>query len=99
MSADLGLSLTQTNAIWSAAIVGQYASAALFGHIADTYGPRPLSLLASVLFGAGYILMARTESSAIAHRHAEGQFASSQRANFIAMAAYFVLVGTGVAAR
>ncbi|MCO5584992.1 hypothetical protein L7F22_038924 [Adiantum nelumboides] len=98
MSADLGLNLTQTNAIWSAAILGQYASAAIFGHIADTYGPRPLSLMASILFGVGYVLMAHTESDAISHQQSSSPSSHSNRANFVAMAAYFVLVGTGVAA-
>lgn len=98
MSADLGLSLTQTNVIWSAAILGQYASAAIFGHIADTYGPRPLSLMASILFGVGYVLMAHTENDAISHQNSATAPSNSNRANFIAMAAYFVLVGTGVAA-
>lgn len=98
MSADLGLSLTQTNAIWSAAILGQYASAAIFGHIADTYGPRPLSFMASILFGVGYVLMAHTEKNAISHQNSSSTSSNSNRANFVAMAAYFVLVGTGVAA-
>lgn len=86
---DLGLSLTETNAIWSAAVVGQYASSVLMGSISDAYGPRPLSLLAALLFGGGYFLMAQTERS----------YSGSHRESFIAMAMFFVLVGAGVAAR
>lgn len=92
MAADLGLSLLQTNAIWSAAVIGQYASAALIGSLSDTYGPRPVSLLASVLFGAGYLLMARTEKKAIVQN-------TDKQTAFVSMVLYFVLVGTGVAAR
>lgn len=86
---DLGLSLTETNVIWSAAVVGQYTSSALMGSISDKYGPRPLSLLAALLFGGGYFLMAQTERGII----------HSQNASFIAMALFFLLVGAGVAAR
>lgn len=100
MASDLGLSLTQTNAVWSGAVVGQYASAAFIGSLADTYGPKPVSFLGAILFGAGYILMARTERNAILRKQTpQVDHDSTQQAAFVAMTAYFVLVGTGVAAR
>ena len=69
--------------------MGQYASSAFMGSISDQHGPRPLSLLAALLFGGGYFLMAQTE---------RGVFSSHEQ-SFIAMALFFVLVGAGVAAR
>lgn len=94
------MTLTETNAIWSAAIVGQYASSAFMGSISDNYGPRPLSLLASLLFGAGYLLMAKTERGAILARLSSSETESQpHNAAFVAMAVFFILVGAGVAAR
>ncbi|UZJ54402.1 hypothetical protein CBS101457_003722 [Exobasidium rhododendri] len=97
IGADLGLTLTETNAIWASAVVGQYASSAFMGSISDNYGPRPLSLLAALLFGAGYFLMAKTEQSAMLS-NASGASNQPHTTAFIAMAVFFVLVGAGVAA-
>lgn len=66
------------------------------GAISDQYGPRPLSLLAALLFGGGYFLMAQTERGAV---QSAINTAQSHNVAFVAMAAFFVLVGSGVAAR
>jgi MFS family permease len=67
------------------------------GSISDNYGPRPLSLLAAILFGAGYLLMAETERGAMISGLSTKE--RSHSAAFVAMAVFFVLVGAGVAAR
>jgi len=68
------------------------------GSISDNYGPRPLSLLAALLFGAGYFLMAKTERGAMLS-NASGSVVQPHNTAFVAMAVFFVLVGAGVAAR
>lgn len=101
LTRDLGLSLLQTNSIWGGAVFGQYFSASLMGHLGDTYGPRPLALIASVLFGTGYLLMAHTEWAAVDSQRRLSPQANDQRAAgtaVVALTAYFVLVGAGVAA-
>jgi MFS family permease len=95
---DLGLTLTETNAIWGGAVFGQYVSSAFMGSISDNYGPKPLSLLAAVLFGAGYFLMAKTEQGAMLSNASTSEVQSHTTA-FVGMAIFFVLVGAGVAAR
>lgn len=50
----------QVNAISIAAEMGLYLLVPLFGYLCDRYSPAPLSLLASLLFGAGYVLAAVT---------------------------------------
>ncbi|BGP01198.1 putative transporter MCH1 [Rhodotorula toruloides] len=50
----LHLSSSQLNIVASAAILGEYASAAGFGALADRRGPGAVSFAAAVLFGVGF---------------------------------------------
>lgn len=86
---------------------GQYFSASLMGHLGDTYGPRPLALIAAFLFGTGYVLMAHTEYTALQVRgqHEQpqqsgdgGDLRGAASSAVAALTFYFVLVGAGVAA-
>jgi MFS family permease len=54
----LHYSQSAVNIISIVAELGMYLPVPLFGYLCDRYGPRPLSLLAGALFGAGYLLAA-----------------------------------------
>ncbi|MDI1486594.1 MAG: putative monocarboxylate transporter mch1 [Ramalina farinacea] len=56
----LKYSQAQVNSISVAAELAMYLPIPLFGWFCDRYGPRPLSLVAALLFGAGYLLAALT---------------------------------------
>ncbi|PWN43488.1 MFS general substrate transporter [Ceraceosorus guamensis] len=109
LTRDLGLSLTQTNAIWAGAVLGEYITAGPWGALADARGPRPLCISAALLFGAGYALMAGADAEALrARMNATEGAAILQSALAIddtkaaqaagLMMGYFLLVGAGVAA-
>ena len=95
------------------AVLGEYISAAFWGALADSYGPRPLSFAAAICFGAGYSLMAHGDARAIRQKQHDGLdmriadslaggLGISQRdwvpTGYGALTFYFVLVGVGVAA-
>ncbi|CEH15531.1 TRANSPORTER MCH1-RELATED [Ceraceosorus bombacis] len=109
LTRDLGLSLTQTNAIWAGAVLGEYITAGPWGALADARGPRPLCISAALLFGAGYALMAGADAEALRARMnategaailqsalARDETKAAQAAGL--MMGYFLLVGAGVAA-
>lgn len=50
----------QVNAVSTTAELAMYLPVPLFGYLCDRYNPRPLSLGAGILFGAGYLLAALT---------------------------------------
>ncbi|KAM0748169.1 MFS general substrate transporter [Meredithblackwellia eburnea MCA 4105] len=54
LARNLRLTMQQTSIIASASILGEYASAVLWGWLADRRGPGTLSWAAAVLFGVGY---------------------------------------------
>lgn len=58
--AHLRYTQLEVNAISIAAELGLYLPVPLFGYLCDRYSPAPLSLLASLLFGGGYLLAAFT---------------------------------------
>lgn len=72
-------------------MLGEYVAAAPWGLLADAKGPRYLCASAAVLFGAGYALMASVDREAL-------RVGASSGAGVL-VTAYFLLVGTGVAAR
>ncbi|RMD45086.1 hypothetical protein DV735_g174, partial [Chaetothyriales sp. CBS 134920] len=55
---DLHYSQFRVNAVSLTAELAMYLPVPLFGYLCDRFSPRPLSLLASLLFGAGYVLAA-----------------------------------------
>ena len=57
---DLHYSQYQVNAVSIIAELALYLLVPVYGYICDRYSPRPLSLLATVEFGAGYLLAAYT---------------------------------------
>lgn len=81
---QMGLSMSQTNAIALGAILGQYGSALFMGAFADM-SARLSSLLASVLFVGGYTMMAVSLSRSIPPTYAF-------------FVGYFVLAGSGTVA-
>ncbi|CAF9942820.1 MAG: Putative monocarboxylate transporter mch1 [Alectoria fallacina] len=56
----LSYSQFQVNAVSTTAELALYLPVPLFGYLCDRYNPRPLSLGAGILFGAGYLLAALT---------------------------------------
>ena len=75
------------NAISIAAEIAMYLPVPGFGYLCDRYGPRPLSLLAGALFGAGYIC------AAFAYRSGAPQQFGGDGWPFWTMAVAFVCVG------
>lgn len=53
----------RVNAVSISAAVSMYLLVPIFGYLCDRYSPSPLSLLAGLLFGAGYVLAAFTYRS------------------------------------
>lgn len=84
LTKQMGLSMSQTNAIALGAILGQYASALFMGAFADK-SARLSSLLASILFISGYSMMSISLSRSIPPSYAW----------FIG---YYVLSGSGTVA-
>ncbi|KIY04165.1 uncharacterized protein Z520_00857 [Fonsecaea multimorphosa CBS 102226] len=60
---DLHYSQLRVNAVSITAELAMYLPVPLFGYLCDRYSPPPLSLLSSILFGAGYLLAAYTYKS------------------------------------
>lgn len=50
----------QVNAVSTTAELAMYLPVPLFGYLCDRYNPRPLSLVAGLFFGVGYLLAALT---------------------------------------
>ncbi|KAK5200228.1 putative monocarboxylate transporter mch1 [Exophiala xenobiotica] len=57
---DLHYTQFRVNAVSITAELAMYLPVPLFGYLCDRYSPPPLSLLASLLFGFGYLLAAYT---------------------------------------
>ncbi|KAH8106737.1 MFS general substrate transporter [Cristinia sonorae] len=87
--AYLKLTQPQLTTIALAGMVGQYPFAAFVGKLLDRQGPRACSLLAALMFSAGFGLF----SWEIAHTSASLEKAST--AIFQRLAVYFCLVGLG----
>lgn len=60
---DLHYTQFRVNAVSITAELAMYLPVPFFGYLCDRYSPPPLSLLASALFGSGYILAAYTYKS------------------------------------
>ncbi|KAL9625177.1 MAG: hypothetical protein Q9160_000579 [Pyrenula sp. 1 TL-2023] len=87
---DLGYTQLQINAISIAAELAMYLPVPFFGYLCDRYSPPPLSLAASILFGAGYLLAAFTYKNGLQTQEIED---STWPPGVMIMA--FVLVGMG----
>ncbi|KAF3400418.1 putative transporter mch1 [Talaromyces pinophilus] len=59
----LQYSQDRVNGIAVAAEVAMYLPVSIFGYLCDRYSPSPVSLLAGILFGAGYLLAALSYKS------------------------------------
>jgi MFS family permease len=64
LSQDLGLSRTATSLAFSLARAEGAIEGPVVGHLLDRYGPRPVMLVAVVLMGLGYLLLATVNSYA-----------------------------------
>ncbi|KIV87399.1 hypothetical protein PV11_02948 [Exophiala sideris] len=72
---DLHYTQFRVNAVSITAELAMYLPVPLFGYLCDRYSPPPLSFLASLLFGAGYLLAAYTYKAGPppdAVKHGEG---------------------------
>ena len=69
---DLRYSQYQVNAVSIIAELALYLLVPFYGYICDRYSPRPLSLLATVEFGAGYLLAAYTYKAGPPPKSVEG---------------------------
>lgn len=102
LTRDLGLNLTQTNALWGGAVLGEYLTAAIWGVLADKYGSRLLSGSAAFLFLVGYQLMSHADVIALNVQPLEGTVGVSDRrmatGSFVVTLAAFTGIGSGVAA-
>jgi MFS family permease len=72
-----------------AAEIGMYLPVPLFGYLCDRYTPSPLSLLAAIFFGPGYLL------AAFAYKNGPPLDAGGSGWPFWVMALAFSLVGMG----
>jgi len=79
----------QVNIVSIAAELSMYLPIPFFGYLCDRYSPRPLSLLAAVLFGFAYLLAALT------YRQGPPVAAGGEGWPFGVMVLAFVGVGTG----
>lgn len=99
---SITLNLPFSRPLRSGAVLGEYISAAFWGSLADRFGPNLLCVSAAVLFGSGYLLMSHADSTAIKMLESGQDLGILQSwhspSGFVAMSAYFVLVGAGVAA-
>lgn len=59
----LHYSQDRVNGIAIAAEVAMYLPVSIFGYLCDRYSPSPVSLLAGILFGSGYLLAALSYKS------------------------------------
>lgn len=103
LTRDLGLNLAQTNTLWGGSVLGEYLTAAIWGVLADRYGPRLLSASASVLFLVGYQLMSRADTIALHVTPlfppgSAGEHRPMATGSFIVTLAAFTGIGSGVAA-
>lgn len=87
----LDLTNFQTSAVVSSAILGQYASAVLWGSIGDTKGPGVLSLYAAVLYGGGYGLLGWRYIASV-------QMEEVGRRQWIWLSFYYFVVGCATSA-
>ncbi|GAA6000144.1 hypothetical protein JCM10207_007877 [Rhodosporidiobolus poonsookiae] len=91
----LHLSASQLNLIASAAILGEYVTAAYWGSLADRRGPGAVSFAAAVLFAVGFGMLGWRYQVGVAKRE-RGEPIWEQE--WMAMAAFNFLVGCGTAA-
>ncbi len=84
----------QVNAVSIAAEMGLYLLVPLFGYLCDRYSPTPLSLLASFLFGGGYLLAAFIYK---AGPPASSEAPEAHGLPFSLMVCAFIAVGAGTA--
>ena len=70
----------EINAVSIAGELGMYLPVPLFGWLCDTYGPRRLSLLSTILFAHGYLL---------------ASYAFANKLSYGVMLVAFLLIGGG----
>ncbi|GAA6013030.1 hypothetical protein JCM11491_000944 [Sporobolomyces phaffii] len=94
LARSLHLTASQLNLVASSAILGEYATAAYWGAIADNHGPGAVSVAAGLLFALGYGLMGLVAKlgAQLDHRGEE-----TTKLLWPLLGAYF-LAGGGVAA-
>ncbi|GAA5949705.1 hypothetical protein JCM21900_003262 [Sporobolomyces salmonicolor] len=91
----LHLSSSQLNLLASSAILGEYATAAYWGSVADSYGPGIVSLAGGGLFGVGFGLLGWTCEVGV---EMESQGKSLGKFTWVWMCAAYFLAGCGTAA-
>lgn len=85
--AALNLSAFHLQVLISSAVGGQYSSAVLFGALGDSHGPGIVSLVAAILYGIGYLMLAWRSS-----------IGRAEEGKWIFLSLYYSIVGAGVAA-
>lgn len=84
----------QVNGVAIAASFALYLPVPFLGYVCDRTGPRPLSLMAAVFFGAGYALAATLYKRAATEPSASSG-AGSTNWSYLLMVVAFLLIGTG----
>ncbi|KAL9105447.1 MAG: hypothetical protein Q9227_009381 [Pyrenula ochraceoflavens] len=87
---DLAYTQLQVNGVSIAAELAMYLPVPFFGYLCDRYSPPPLSLLASLLFGSGYMLAAFTYKNGLPDKNGDRHGWA-----FGVMVFAFILVGMG----
>ncbi|KAK4155253.1 major facilitator superfamily domain-containing protein [Chaetomidium leptoderma] len=80
----------QVNGLASAASMAMYIPVPLLGYFCDRSGPAPLSLLAAVMFGAGY-----AGAAGAYHRACQQQEKDGEEKWFVLLVLAFVAIGVG----
>ncbi|KAL1971333.1 hypothetical protein VTN77DRAFT_285 [Rasamsonia byssochlamydoides] len=79
----------RVNAVAVAAEIAMYLPVSIFGYLCDRYSPSPVSFLAGILFGAGYLL------AAFSYKSGPPVDTGGSGWPFWVMVVAFVLVGAG----
>lgn len=91
----LGLTGAQTNALASSAILTEYASATVWGALADKRGPGAASLAAGILFAAGWGMLGWRYNASVEMTRNNIPLPDGQ---WIFLCFYYALVGCATAA-
>ncbi|KAK4705561.1 hypothetical protein P7C70_g646, partial [Phenoliferia sp. Uapishka_3] len=94
-SRNLGLTMQQTSTLASASILGEYASAVLWGWLADRRGPGSVSFAAAILFGVGYGMLGWRYNASVEMSKAGIPLPDGQ---WIWLSFYYFLAGCATAA-